>query len=42
MSRAQAAQKIKQSVAAPADPILLTAALDAAYDGQVVACHGAR
>jgi hypothetical protein len=35
MSRAQAAQKIKQSVAAPADPILLTAALDAAYDGRL-------
>lgn len=35
MSRAEAATKIKESVAAPADPILLTAALDAAYDGRL-------
>ncbi len=34
-SRAQAAAKLKQAVAAPADPILLTAALDAAYDGRL-------
>ncbi|HET7425762.1 MAG TPA: hypothetical protein VFJ50_01895, partial [Gemmatimonadales bacterium] len=34
-SRQQAAQKIQQAVAAPDDPILLTAALDAAYDGHL-------
>jgi hypothetical protein len=35
MTRQQAAAKIKASVAAPADPILLTAALDAAYNGRL-------
>jgi hypothetical protein len=35
LDRHQAAQKIQQSVAAPDDPILLTAALDAAYDGHL-------
>lgn len=32
LSRSQAAQKITQNVAAPKDPILITAALDAVYD----------
>jgi hypothetical protein len=35
LSRHEAAVKIQQSVAAPDDPILITAALDAAYDGHL-------
>jgi hypothetical protein len=35
LDRSGAADKIKQAVASPDDPVLLTAALDAAYDGHL-------